>query len=161
MIIVLKLIVIIALVMLIAFLLNKHEKEKVNVMSFREALELTELPIVAFKINGKNLHFLLDTGSNRSIINKKIAEKLEAVKQDGVKAYGLEGKVVEGYNTILRFNYRDKYFEEGFQVLDMTEPFRNVKHDTGVTLHGILGNSFLEKYKYVLDFNKMIAYPKS
>ena len=56
--------------------------------------------------------------------------------------------------------YKDKTYEENFQVVDMTASFNAVKAESGVTLSGILGNSFFKKYQYVLDFNSLIAYSK-
>ena len=47
-----------------------------------------------------------------------------------------------------------------FQVVDMTAAFDSVKAETGVTIVGILGNDFFQNYKYVLDYNTMIAYSK-
>ena len=35
-----------------------------------------------------------------------------------------------------------------------------VKEETGVTIHGILGNTFFEKYGFVIDFKDFIAYAK-
>ena len=42
----------------------------------------------------------------------------------------------------------------------MQDALDNRKNDHGVTMVGILGNNFLEKYKYVLDFADFIAYQK-
>ena len=33
-----------------------------------------------------------------------------------------------------------------------------MKKEYGVTIHGLLGTGFFQKYKYVLDFNEMVAY---
>ena len=52
-------------------------------------------------------------------------------------------------------------YNEEFQVVDMTSSFNNIKNDYGVNLHGILSSTFFEKYKYVLDFDKLIAYSKN
>ena len=43
----------------------------------------------------------------------------------------------------------------------MKEAFGNIKKETGVTIHGILGSDFFTRYKYVLDFDKLIFYKKS
>ena len=45
-------------------------------------------------------------------------------------------------------------------ISDLDKPFNNIKKESGVTIHGILGNNFFKKYKYVLDFDKLIAYSK-
>jgi hypothetical protein len=43
----------------------------------------------------------------------------------------------------------------------MKEAFGHMKQDTGVTLHGIIGSKFFNKFKYVLDFDELIAYSKA
>ncbi len=42
----------------------------------------------------------------------------------------------------------------------MSNAFNTLKQDTGVTIHGILGNTFFEKYGYVIDYKDFIAYAK-
>ena len=53
---------------IIGFLLYKQYKKKFNI-SFKEAMELVELPIITFYNKGQKLNFLLDTGSNDCIID--------------------------------------------------------------------------------------------
>ena len=43
---------------------------------------------------------------------------------------------------------------------DMSSSFDVIKRSTGVNIHGILGTAFFNKYKYILDFDKLIAYSK-
>ena len=40
------------------------------------------------------------------------------------------------------------------------ELFDTIKEDYGVTIHGILGTNFLDKYNYVIDFKDYIIYRK-
>ena len=51
-------------------------------------------------------------------------------------------------------------YNEKFQVVDMSYAFNSIKQSTGVNIHGILGNSFFEKYGYVIDFKELVAYGK-
>ena len=44
--------------------LKRSNRKKI---SFKEALSLTELPVVTFIGKGKKLNFLIDTGANNSI----------------------------------------------------------------------------------------------
>ena len=45
-----------------------------------------------------------------------------------------------------------------FIIRDMSGPFGIIKKQRGFTVNGILGSNFFNKYKYMLDFNEMIAY---
>ena len=60
-----------------AFIVNtveKIRKKNNSKISFKEAMDLAELPVVTFYNGDVKLNFLLDTGSNISYINKSIVE---------------------------------------------------------------------------------------
>ena len=44
--------------------------------------------------------------------------------------------------------------------LDLHDSFEVLREDTGIQLHGILGGTFLRKYRYVLDYVDLVAYTK-
>ena len=158
---ILQIIITLITVAVVAFVVNAFEDANENKISFKETLDLVGIPIVTFSIGEKKLHFVLDTGANKSIINKKIADKLGATAENGTsKVVGIEGKAQDCYYTTLNLNYKDTDYQEKFQVMDMTATFKEIKNTYGVTLHGILGSSFMEKYKYVLNFEEMVAYSK-
>lgn len=132
-----------------------------NIMSFREAMDLTELPIVTFYISEKKLNFLLDTGANASIIDENSMEGLTYNKTNCVRPItGMEGNPIEAPVVEMELSYRDNVYKEEFQVVDMSAAFGAIKQESGVVLNGILGNAFFTKYRYVLDFKDLIAYSK-
>lgn len=138
---------------------NKIKKE--SLMDFGTALDLTGVPVVTFKNNGNNYNFILDTGANYSIINSIILEKFVYTKSDNVHSLiGIEGNPQDVSCVNINLNYRDYNFKEEFQVANMNDSFKNIKETTGVTVNGILGNEFLRKHSYILDFHNLIAYIK-
>ena len=65
-------------------------------ISFRETLDLTELPIVTFRNNDKKFNFLLDTGATNSVINKSTLSDMvfnSTNKKDTI--YGSDGHIEE------------------------------------------------------------------
>ena len=153
------------LVAFIAFIVNlimrarsspEHDK-----MSFREAMDLVSLPIVTFKQGDIKLNFLLDTGASFSVINEGSLEGIVYSKtnMEGY-LYGIEGNKTKCSYVDLNLSYKDKHYRESFQVADLSVSFGNIKESSGVVLHGILGSSFFEKYKYILDFQELVAYSK-
>lgn len=144
-----------------SFLKGPHHK-----ISFKETLALTNLPIITFEHNwGKTgnyymkLNFILDTGSTKSIIDSSILSSLKYKDTDSqFSIHGIEGKSIVAESAVIKLKYDDAIFEEEFQKIDMHKAFNSIKEGTGATIHGILGNSFFEKYKYVIDFNKLVAY---
>lgn len=138
---------------------ERNELAKKN-MSFMESLNLTGLPIVTFTNNGKMLNMILDTGSNACIINSEILEGLEydiISRHTGV--IGLSGDVNgEGIIVEIPVTYKDRTFEVQCYTNNMAEAVNSIKQQYGVTIHGILGTGFFTDYKYILDFNELVAY---
>lgn len=152
------------IVLVIAVIINiieENKRRRNSKISFRESMELVELPVVTFYNGSKKLNFLLDTGSNKSIINKAILSELNHEMLDEKEStFGMEGNNVETEICSMTVYYRKNKFNEVFSVIDMSAAFDMVKQESGVQIHGILGSKFFEKYKYVLDYNDLSAYMK-
>lgn len=161
---ILKMIGVLLIVIVIAMIINiieDNRKKNASKISFREAMDLTELPIVTFYNGDKKLNFLLDTGSNVSHINSSIIHLLDHTKTDQkTDIIGMEGNKVSNDVCKITVYYRNQKFEEDFIISDLNDAFDIIKQEDGVQIHGILGSKFFEKYRYVLDFSEFIAYIK-
>lgn len=162
---VLKIVVILLAVIFLAIIINSIEdyykwKGK-EVMSFREAMDLTELPVITFYNNGVKLNFLLDTGSDLSHINKSLLSHLQ-YKETGEKVniISVGGTTQSTGSCSMTVTYKNQEFTDKFQISDLDEAFGAIKAETGVQIHGILGSKFFTRYKYILDFESLIAYSK-
>lgn len=161
---VLEMIGILLVIIILSVIINgvgEYKQSKRISMSFREAMDLVELPVITFYNGGKKFNFLLDTGATISVIDSNVLDNFshEKVEATGV-LWGMEGNKIDVSYIRAFLGYKDKVYEEDFQVVDMSSAFGEVKAESGVTLSGILGNSFFKKYQYVIDFNSLIAYSK-
>ncbi len=160
---VLKIVIILLAVVLLVIIINGAEdyckQKKRENMSFRETMDLCELPIVTFMNNGKKLNFLLDTGASKSVIHSEALDGLtyKSLNKSG-DIYGIDGKRQDASFISMSIRYKGKDYSEEFQSIDMSIPFSNLKSDFGVNLHGILSSTFFQKYKYVLNFDELVAY---
>lgn len=130
-------------------------------ISFKEAIDLVELPVVTFISKGRKLNFLLDTGANNSILNESVAAdmNLEVEKFDGVETNTAGGSICLNTIVNLDIQYDDKrIYNENFLISNMDEAFNSVKTETGVMIHGILGSNFFTKNKYIIDFDSLALY---
>lgn len=156
--IIVEIIAILVIIGILSFLLIHGRKE---FLSFKQAMDLVGLPVVTMYIGSKKLNFLLDTGCNKNIIN---SDDLKGIKYDKVPVtsviFGLDGIKRNADNVSLKLFLYKKEIEDRFQVTDMTNTFRQIKQEYGVTINGIIGSSLFNKYKCVLDFDKMIFYNK-
>lgn len=161
---ILEIIGILLMVIAVAMIINAIEdnrKKNDSKISFRESMDLTELPVVTFYNGDKKLNFLLDTGSNVSHINSSVIHLLDHTKTDQkTDIIGMEGNKVSNDTCRMTVYYRNQRFEEDFIISDLNDAFDIIKQEDGVQIHGILGSKFFEKYRYVLDFSELIAYIK-
>ena len=166
-------IVVIALIialgaLVVGLLIREFERERERQqlakknMSFIESINLTGLPIITFHNNGIPVNMVLDTGSNVCLINQCLLPQLEhsvGEKHSGV--IGLSGEADTGDIVTLPFTYKEWKFDFECWATDISEMTASLKKEYGVTIHGLLGTGFFQKYKYVLDFSSMVAYPKA
>lgn len=137
----------------------RNKRKEQTKISFKEGLDLTELPIVTFKQGDKKLHFLLDTGSNISYINNEVINDIEVEDLNASSnTVGVGGNDMETKHYNIKIGYKDQEFVEEFGALDLSGAFASIEAESGIKLHGIIGNRFFEKYKYILDFRELIAY---
>lgn len=163
---VLKIVVILLAVILLAIIINGAEdycrQKKRENMSFREAMDLVELPVVTFYNKDTKLNFLLDTGSDLSYINKSILPSLkykEVNESRSIISVGGNSQTLGCCDMTV--TYRNQKFIDRFYISNLDEAFGAIKAETGVQIHGILGSKFFAKYKYILDFESLVAYSKS
>lgn len=168
--IIIKLLILVISVVVIAFIVNKVEyyyrnkKESTyltTAISFKESMDLTSLPVVTFLNGDTKINFLLDTGSNVSQINESLLSQLQYIDLNQNKdIIGIEGQSHQTKMCKMNISYKDYTFENDFVVHDLTRAFDRIKQSTGVTIHGILGSIFFQKYKYILDYDELKAYSK-
>lgn len=132
-----------------------------DAMSFQNSMDLAELPVVTFRQGDKKINFLLDTGSNNCVIDSNILKSIDHQMLDvETNILGLEGNAQKTGVCTIKMSYKDKEYEYPYVIQDMSAAFDSIKKETGVTVNGMLGSKFFNEFKYVLDFDELIAYSK-
>ena len=151
----------VALIIIGAELIRKYSKRYKRAISFKTSLDLTGLPVITFYQGKNKFNFLFDTGATNSVIDNRMLPNIKhtLIENATCEVYGIEGNVQTVNFVTIQFE-RELDYSDDFQVVDMSAAFDQVKAETGVTISGILGNTFFQKYKYVLDYNKMVCYSK-
>ena len=143
---------------------DELKKEKTKI-SFKESLDLVELPVITFMNNNKKLNLLIDSGSDISYLCSKVVPELN-LKSEEEK---VELNIITGVKSTdsvcnkvkLNLSFKDNNFEEEFIILpELDQQFDNIKKENGVKIDGVLGNSFLSKYKYIIDYKDLSVYIK-
>jgi len=140
----------------------KHRIKKKNTkISFKESMDLLELPVITFYNGNTKLNFLLDTGSNLSYINKSVLHNIIYTPIEGIAdCYAHTGEKTKFTSCEIEIQYKKQIYIAEFGIMDLDAAFAEMKSESGVTLHGVLGSKFFETYRYVLDFQELIAYNK-
>lgn len=143
-------------------IINKILGKPKDTMSFMESMNLVDLPVVTFFQGNNKFNFLLDTGSSNSIINKAILPNLnhKVTKENASTLMGMDGIKHDVDTCEITVFYKEREYTSEYLIQDMTSPFETIKQTSGVTVHGIIGSKFFNKFKYILDFNELIAYSK-
>ena len=162
----LLIVVLVLAILALAFIefLRAHQRQELakKNMSFMESINLTGLPIISFMNNGNIVNMVLDTGSNVCIINTEALKKLKyesTSPNSGI--IGINGSTEDGMTVLLPLSYKEYNFDFECYASDISDTMNTVKKEYGVVIHGILGTGFFMKYKYILDFSSMIAYPNT
>lgn len=159
-----EVIVMICAVIFIAIVINGAEDyfKSTNKMSFREAMDLVELPVVTFYQGKEKFNFLLDTGSTHSHISSEVVNKLKGIPTESIDSIqGVGGEVTSNNAIKVSLEYKSKTYEVILVVGEyLNESFKNIKESTGVQLHGIIGSDFLSDNRYIIDFDEFVAYQK-
>lgn len=138
-----------------------YKRKHFSKMSIKESMDLTSLPVVTFMNDGKKINFLLDTGSDASLIDESVISIFTHIKSDNISStFGMDGNIIDGGHCNMVINYKDYEFLVDFNIVNLEEPLKLIKESSGVTIHGILGSEFLKLHKYILDFDNLIVYKK-
>ncbi|MEO9484302.1 MAG: aspartyl protease family protein [Ekhidna sp.] len=137
---------------LISISLFSQEVEYIKMKSIKK-------PIVQADINGKKGYFLVDTGSDISIIN---TSDLKRYKLEEAKAYGDHRRAIgfNGGKTAVmkvknaRVIFGQKYDHSEFYSLNISEIIRTIEAKTNIKISGIMGSDLLAKYNCIIDYNQ-------
>ena len=151
--------IIVLLAIMGAYIMYAAYAKGKDVMSFKQSMELCDLPIVTFYIGEKKLNFVLDTGCVQSMLDADIIAKYKLninYTKETFEVWGANGKCSTDKMGVLSLYYNNKKFEETFVCSStIKHTFNWLKQNKGVTVHGLLGSNFFNKYKYILDFKKL------
>lgn len=159
-------IIIVSLTALAAFIINiiesSRNSNKFDVIPFKESMDLINVPIVTFVNNNVKLHFLLDTGSDSSYIKKEILESLvvDNINKEAAPIITGGGEMYSYGIATFDITYNNNVFKNDFEIADIAHIWDDASNSFGITIHGILGSKFFEKYKYQIDFESLVAYSK-
>ena len=121
----------------------------------------TGLPLIIVEVFNQELCFLLDTGSNRNIIDLRIYnhfnDRLPMQTSTG-SLLSLGGNTGESMEIEIPFVFEQISYCETFLCTGKIDSFDEIKIESGLQIHGILGSQFFVKHDWIIDFEKQTVY---
>lgn len=115
-----------------------------------------EMPYVTVNIQDIPMNLLIDTGCTISMLNKPSFENHELLYQDTGKRLALTAvtsQEVVSNTIIIKYNIGKKEVEDEFFVRNEKD-FAGYQKKHNITIDGLIGAAFLDKYNCVVDFRK-------
>lgn len=117
------------------------------------------LPLLIVKAQAKNLCFLLDTGSNINVLDRRVAGFFQlSGGTDKQRQFGIDGELQTTDVVELAFSLEEQEYKANFSVMDLSSAFGKIEEESGIQIHGLLGCSFMEQQKWILDFEKLCLF---
>lgn len=120
---------------------------------------LSSKPIVQVEINGKKGYFIVDTGSDISIINttqlRRYDLESKKVYNTDRRAIGINGRT-EGVMKIdkVKVDLSESFAHDTFYSLNIDRIATSIEAKTNYRIVGIIGADVLIKYNCIIDYNQ-------
>ena len=120
------------------------------------------LPLVPIMIGDYALCLIIDTGSTLSLLDSSVADRLGDLaknKNSNNCIVGIDGRYTQIEKSVdLTFNIGKHSFSHSFSCESLFEALIKFELESDIQVHGILGNDFLLKNKWIVDFNRLEVY---
>jgi hypothetical protein len=144
---------------LIVLPMSDHQYEYIRIIN------LQQKPIVAGTLNGKKVYFLLDTGSDFTLLNETETKKygFKTVNRESAlsvnKAVGVGGTIVEFksvYNVSISLG--STRISTTCLAYDMSLLVTIIRNRSGIEISGIIGSDVMKRYGVIIDYaNKEVG----
>ena len=132
-----------------------YRQNRKHSVGFYQNSETQNEPIIVANVGGTDLHFIIDSGCEMSLLTKTVAKEISVNQFDNIRheIYGCEGKPQNVDLCHLCLNIGGVVVDDIFGLCDMDTSFKMFEHKTGIPLHGIIGSSFLIPHKSIIDYS--------
>ena len=126
------------------------------IIPLRFSLSKIGLPVSSKRHRFLACAFMRITGSNINILDRRVAEFFQlSASPIRQKQFGIDGTLQTSAVVELAFSLEEREYKADFSVMDLSSAFGKVEEESGIQIHGLLGCSFMEQQKWVLDFENL------
>jgi len=139
---------------------SRIKKQNKYRICFKESYKRTDLPVVSLKINGKYEWFLVDSGASCNLIKQSYFDTIK----DKPKLIENKSGIYTGSDQIkseycsFDLSYKTTKFKGEIFNIAQLNVFDINKSKYGMDIVGIVGSPFFNKYKWAIDFERMVIW---
>jgi hypothetical protein len=136
---------------------NDHVYEYLNIV------DLTLKPVIEVALNGKKAYFLIDTGSDITILNTRDAKKygFGVIKRafENHSLVGMGGSVASIYSTYdVELKVGSSRVMNRYLAHDLSRVVKMLEQKISIQISGIIGSDLMKRYGFVIDYaNKQVG----
>jgi len=139
---------------IITFIAEAHTADPLE-NAYTEIVSLEKVPIIEVSLNGKSAYFVLDSGSDVSLLHLPDALNFEFSHQKRasksiVGASGGNQPLYQASDFELLLGQRP--LQTMFFATDLATIIESLAASTGITITGIIGMDLMRKYGFEIDY---------
>jgi hypothetical protein len=135
----------------ISYIINKKVRNR-HYYKF-EGSGISDIPYVTIDIQGHKFNMIVDTGCGVSIITKNALDKIKYTPcNKSINLSALTSDCLKSDVVTIGFNIAGKESTSNFAVYNQ-DNFACFETMYGITIHGLLGNEFMEHTNCRIDYN--------
>lgn len=149
-----KILIAYTLLFIFSFSVNAQDQYE-----FVDVVAMQHQPIVKGTLNGKKAYFLLDTGSDVTLINKSDAKRFGFLYRDryDLREYKLSGLGKSSTELLgiydLELQLGSQKIKDIFLAYDITNIVNSLHAGHALHINGIIGSKALRRYGFVIDYD--------
>lgn len=112
----------------------------------------SDIPYIIIEIQGKQFNMIVDTGCGVSIICKSTLEQLDYTDSlRKISMHAITSDSIDSNTVTIPIKIGNTEFNSDFVITD-EEDFGNYQKTLGITMHGLIGNEFLDAVDCIIDY---------
>ena len=121
-------------------------------------IRLDNQPIIKGQINGRRAYFLVDTGSDITMLNlmdaKKYGFKISKSRLNGYVVSGLQSQIKDFvlHTCTTELLLGETRIKRNYKVFDLSHIIESIRVDTGIRINGIIGSDLMKRYHFLIDY---------
>jgi hypothetical protein len=146
-----------SIVIITLFLFSNFTDKGDYVYEYLDIVDLTYKPIIEVTLNGKKAYFMVDTGSDITILNARDDNKygFGTVKRafENHSLTGIGGSISNIYSTYdVKLEVGSSRVMNRYLAYDLSRVVRMTEEKTKIKISGIIGSDLMKRYGFIIDY---------